>query len=123
MSREELENYQRVGKELEEFCEIFVDKLYKIDSTLCYPYYDRMFVEDNVLDITTYSISYGDYETKTKTIDIPLQVIYENKIDEYINKLHNDRLTEAEEKEKAKYEKDRQSAIDTINKLKAKYNL
>lgn len=83
MSREELEIYQKVKIELEEFSEKFVRKLYETDNTLCYPYYDpqTIYIDNNVLYISTRN------RKLKKTIKIPLRVVYGNNIDEYIKEI------------------------------------
>ena len=94
MSKEEIEIYQKVRNELEEFCEEFVNKLYKIDNTLCYQYDDTFDIYDDVLYIDTY-MTYNDPFDR-KTINVPLQVLYENKMDEYIDELHNKNMKKQE---------------------------
>ena len=87
MSREELEIYQKVKIELEKFSERFVSKLYETDNTLCYPYvYDSQIHPDNN---TLYIITFrNDCDVdELKTIKIPLRVVYENNIDEYIKEI------------------------------------
>lgn len=119
LTKEDVENYQKVRKILNEFCNRFITNLYTIDNRLCYPKYEDgdFFIDDDMIYIKTQE-DYDDWY-----IEVPLSVFYKDTINEYIDKLYNERLKKDEEEKKRVYEQNRQSAIEEIEKLKKQYNI
>ena len=70
----------------------------------------------------TYAYSHSD-ETEEVTITIPLHVIYEDRMDWFIDKMEKEKEQEKLKQQKEKFEHEKKEAINTIIKLKEKYNL
>lgn len=102
LTKEDIENYQKVRKILNEFCDRFITRLYLTDDRLCYPKYTTgdFFIVGNILYINTLK-DYSDCDNNYY-VEVPLSVFYEDTMEEYINKLHEEKLKKDEE-EKSRF--------------------
>ena len=90
---------------------------------MCYPKYvsGDFFIVGDMLYINTLK-NYGDPDNNLY-IEVPLSIFYKDTMEEYINKLHEEKLKKEEEEKKRVYEQNRQAAIAEIEKLKKAYNI
>ena len=123
ISKEEISTYTDIKSRIEEWLELFINKMRErnllTSNRFCYLNRFDILYENLYL---TYAYSHFD-ETDEVTITIPLHVIYDDRMDWFIDKLEKEKEQEKLKQQKEKFEHEKKEAINTIIKLKEKYNL
>lgn len=123
ISKEEISTYTDIQSRIEEWLVVLINKMRERNllSSIRFCYLDRFDILSENLYLT---YAYNQYnETEQETITIPLHVIYEDKMDWFIDKLEKEKEQEKLEQEKEKFELEKKEAMETIKKLIDKYNI
>lgn len=118
-----VKDYLETEDIIEEFCERVIMEYKKYDN-LCnnvYKNLDSFKLYDDCIEITTEQTFRN--ESNYNYIDVPIDVFYENSVEEYVKNLSEQRAKEEEEEKKKKEDEDRQKAIEEVKRLKEKYNI
>ena len=123
ITQEEFNKYEDIRNRIEEWLKLFLRKMSEKEMLPKNSFFENF--------STLYSNLYLYYgyrlsdELEHAAITIHLYVIYEGRMDWFIDKLEKEKEKEQEklEQEKEKFELEKKEAINTIIKLKEKYNL
>ena len=114
ISKEEISTYTDIKSRIEEWLELFINKMRErnllASNRFCY--LDQFEIRSENLYLT---YAYNQYnETEQETITIPLHVIYEDRMDWFIDKLEKEKEQEKLKQQKEKFEHEKKEAINTI---------
>ena len=121
ITQEEFNKYEDIRNRIEEWLKLFLRKMSEKEMLPKNSFFEKF--------STLYSNLYLYYgyrlsdELEHAAITIPLHVIYEDRMDWFIDKMEKEKEQEKLEQEKEKFEHEKKEAINTIIKLKEKYNL
>lgn len=127
MTKEEniklIADYIKAGDIIEEFCDRVVEEYRKYDYLKydVYPSADSYEVDEGGIDIKTEDYCMNEYDYKY--ICVPIEVFYENNVEEYVKNLYEQRVVQEDAKKKANEEMKKRRAIEEIQRLKEEYNL
>lgn len=127
MTKEEnikiIADYIKTGDILEKFCDRVVEEYRKYNylKNDVYSSVDSYEVDEGGIDIKTEKYFRGEYDYLY--IRVPIEVFYENNVEEYVKNLYEERIVREDAKKKAYEEIEKRRAIDKIQRLKEKYNL
>lgn len=132
MSREDnikkIKDYLETEETIEDFCEKVIEEYRKYDALRKEVYADFYSFEiyDSASEIRVINIcttATFRNESDYGYINVPIEVFYDNNIEEYVKNLNEEYIKEEEQEKKEKEEREKQKAVEEIKRLKEKYNL
>lgn len=132
MSREDnikkIKDYLETMESIEDFCEKVIEEYRKYDALRKEVYADFYSFEiyDSASEIRYINIcttATFRNESDYQYINVPIEVFYDNIVEDYVRNLNARYVKKAEQEKKEKEEREKQKAVEEIKRLKEKYNI